>query len=76
MVSGLTRGLRAVADGDFSHKIEVASRDEIGVLTDTFNDMARQLRDTLRQVENERQQAGHPVPPHDRRRGGLLPGRR
>ena len=40
--------------GDFSHKIEVASQDEIGVLTDTFNDMAGQLQDTLRQVENER----------------------
>ena len=43
-----------VARGDFSHKIEVASQDEIGVLTDTFNDMAGQLQDTLRQVENER----------------------
>ena len=43
-----------VAEGDFSRRIEVTSRDEIGVLTDTFNDMARQLRDTLRQVENER----------------------
>ena len=43
-----------VAEGDFSHKIEVASRDEIGVLTDTFNDMAGQLQDTIRQVENER----------------------
>lgn len=43
-----------VAEGDFAHKIEVASRDEIGVLTDTFNDMAGQLQDTIRQVENER----------------------
>ena len=36
-----------MADGDFSQKLEVASRDEIGVLTGTFNDMARQLRTTL-----------------------------
>ena len=43
-----------VAERDFSRKIEVSSRDEIGVLTDTFNDMAGQLQDTLRQVENER----------------------
>lgn len=53
-IQRLTEGAMRVAEGDFSHKIEVASRDEIGVLTDTFNDMARQLQDTLRQVENER----------------------
>jgi len=53
-IQRLTEGAMRVAKGDFSHKIEVASRDEIGVLTDTFNDMAGQLQDTLRQVENER----------------------
>ena len=53
-IQRLTEGAMRVAEGDFSRKIEVTSRDEIGVLTDTFNDMARQLRDTLRQVENER----------------------
>ncbi len=53
-IQRLTEGAMRVAEGDFSRKIEVDSRDEIGVLTDTFNDMAGQLRDTLRQVENER----------------------
>ena len=53
-IQRLTEGAMRVAEGDFSDKIEVASRDEIGVLTDTFNDMAGQLQDTLRQVENER----------------------
>ena len=53
-IQRLTEGAMRVAEGDFAHKIEVASRDEIGVLTDTFNDMAGQLQDTLRQVENER----------------------
>ena len=53
-IQRLTEGARRVAEGDFSRKIEVASRDEIGVLTDTFNNMAGQLQDTLRQVENER----------------------
>ena len=50
----LTEGAMRVAKGDFSHKIEVTSQDEIGVLTDTFNDMAGRLQDTLCQVENER----------------------
>ena len=53
-IQSLTEGAMRVAEGDFSHKIEVVSQDEIGVLTDTFNDMAGQLRHTLRQVENER----------------------
>ena len=53
-IQRLTEGAMRVAHGDFSRKIQVASRDEIGVLTDTFNDMAGQLRDTLGQVENER----------------------
>lgn len=53
-IQRLTEGAMRVAEGDFSRKIEVASQDEIGVLTDTFNDMAGQLQDTLRQVENER----------------------
>ena len=43
-IERLTEGAERVADGDFSHKIEVASRDEIGVLTGTFNDMAQQLK--------------------------------
>lgn len=53
-IQRLTEGAMRVAEGDFSNKIEVDSQDEIGVLTDTFNDMAGQLRDTLGQVENER----------------------
>lgn len=57
-IERLTAGAERVAQGDFSHKIEVASKDEIGVLTGTFNDMARQLQDTIREVENERNKLG------------------
>lgn len=53
-IERLTDGAKRVAAGDFSRKIEVGSRDEIGVLTATFNHMARQLEETLREVENER----------------------
>lgn len=57
-IERLTAGAERVAKGDFSHKIMVASRDEIGVLTGTFNNMARQLQDTLREVGNERNKLG------------------
>lgn len=53
-IERLTDGLKRVADGDFSRKIEVTSRDEIGVLTESFNSMAQQLKDTIAAVENER----------------------
>ena len=53
-IQRLTEGAMRLAERDFSRKIEVQSQDEIGVLTETFNDMAGQLQDTLGQVENER----------------------
>ena len=53
-IRALTLGTRQVAAGDFSQKLEVTSRDEIGVLTRNFNYMAQVLQDTLSEVENER----------------------
>jgi adenylate cyclase len=41
----LVRGTRAIAAGNFQVALEVTSRDEIGVLTDSFNSMARSLRE-------------------------------
>lgn len=53
-IERLTDGAEHVAEGDFSRRLEVTSRDEIGVLTKTFNNMADVLRNTLEEVENER----------------------
>ena len=53
-IEHLTDAAERVADGDFSRKISVSARDEIGILTSAFNDMAQQLKDTLDAVENER----------------------
>ncbi len=53
-IEHLTDGAKRVAAGDFSHKIAVGSKDEIGVLTENFNSMAQQLRNTIAAVENER----------------------
>ena len=53
----LTRAAERVASGDFSDKPESQSRDEIGALTRTFNDMAGQLEknlDDLRRSEQMR----------------------
>ena len=47
-------GAQRVAEGDFGHEIQVESHDEIGVLTNAFNAMSRQLQSTLQEVESER----------------------
>lgn len=52
-IEALTKGAGLIAAGDFS-KLPVPSKDEIGVLTETFNDMSQTLKDTLEEVENER----------------------
>jgi adenylate cyclase len=41
----LVEGTRAIAAGDFTVSLPVASQDEIGTLTDSFNQMARSLRE-------------------------------
>jgi len=53
-IQSLTRAAERVSRGDFTKKIEVQTQDEIGVLTQTFNNMAKQLKDTLNDIENER----------------------
>ena len=53
-IRALTAGARQVAAGNFSQKLAVVSRDEIGTLTRNFNYMSQVLQTTLSEVENER----------------------
>lgn len=53
-IQSLTRAAEHMAGGNFSDRIEVRESDEIGVLTNTFNDMAGRLHSTLEDIENER----------------------
>ncbi len=53
-IRALTAGTRQVAAGDFSQKLEVTSRDEIGTLTRNFNHMSQVLQNTISEAENER----------------------
>src|SRR5258708_16363392 len=39
----LAEGTQAVARGDFSRRARVTSRDELGILTQSFNSMTQQL---------------------------------
>jgi nitrogen fixation/metabolism regulation signal transduction histidine kinase len=58
-LSFLVEGTRAVAKGDFSTRTAVTSRDELGMLTESFNAMREQLAEARQVVEkNQAQLAG------------------
>jgi nitrogen fixation/metabolism regulation signal transduction histidine kinase len=50
----LAEGTRAVAQGDFSRRHPVQSRDELGVLTESFNTMTAQLAEASQNAEESR----------------------
>ena len=50
----LAEGTQAVAQGDFSPREAIYSGDELGVLTQSFNQMTRQLGDARRETERHR----------------------
>jgi nitrogen fixation/metabolism regulation signal transduction histidine kinase len=50
----LAEGTRAVAQGDFTRRQPVTSRDELGVLTESFNTMTAQLADAREKTEESR----------------------
>lgn len=60
-VRDLAEATRAVAEGDYSKRLPVASKDELGFLVRSFNDMTRRLsrardaaRESQQQVESQR----------------------
>ena len=50
----LAEGTRAVAQGDFTRRQPVVSRDELGVLTESFNTMTAQLAEAQGRAEESR----------------------
>lgn len=54
----LAAGTRAVAQGDFTQQQPIVSRDELGILTHSFNRMTRQLADARQKlVQHQTEQA-------------------
>jgi len=53
-LSILAEGTQAVASGDFTPRQAIYSRDELGILTQSFNQMTRQLDEARRDTEKHR----------------------
>jgi len=54
-VQDLMAGTRAVAKGDFGSRIPLTSRDEMGFLIQSFNDMTKRLRHAREETESSRE---------------------
>ena len=54
-VQDLMAGTRAVAKGDFATRVPLTSRDEMGFLVQSFNDMTKRLRRAREETERSRQ---------------------
>jgi len=55
-IQALTQGVAAVGRGDFGHRIEVTSQDELGQLSTAFNEMSTQLA-RVRELEERLRRA-------------------
>lgn len=53
-IKNLTESAQKLREGDFTHDIEIRSEDEIGILSETFNEMKIALKNTLDVASGER----------------------
>ncbi len=54
-IQSLTEGAQKIARGEFESEIRIRSDDEIGILTESFNNMRDVLKNTLDEITGERQ---------------------
>ena len=57
-IQNITKGAVRLAAGDYSERLQNRSRDEIGILTRNFNNMASVIEDNLDAVSGEREKLG------------------
>ncbi len=55
-IRDLAEATRAIADGDYRKQIPVTSRDEIGILVESFNEMTRRIHRAQSQIKRAQQE--------------------
>jgi signal transduction histidine kinase len=50
-ISILTKSTQTIAGGDFSERVRIESRDEVGMLAENFNKMAEAVEDKIKELE-------------------------
>lgn len=58
-VSNLTKAATAIAEGDLSHRVAIETRDEIGLLAQAFDTMARRLQRLFETLEDRVRERTH-----------------
>jgi two-component system NtrC family sensor kinase len=48
----MTEGMKIASKGDLDHRVEINTRDELGMLADTFNSMTKELKTSRERLEN------------------------
>ena len=54
-IQTITAGTVKIASGDYSHRLKIRARDEIGILARNFNTMAQVIENTLDDVSGEKE---------------------
>ncbi len=54
-IQTITGGTRQISSGEYSHRLRIRTKDEIGTLAKNFNSMAQVIENTLEEVSGERE---------------------
>ena len=54
-IQTITGGTKQISSGDYSHRLKIRTKDEIGTLAKNFNGMAQVIENTLEEVSGERE---------------------
>jgi len=52
-VQALSRAAKKIADGDFSTRVEVATKDEVGTLAENVNEMSGRLEEMVQKIKED-----------------------